>query len=655
MEEDKIKFYFPSKILKSEDYSPVEALILKDYYRNSFLKLIDKVRIFYKKFYLWIKIGKKHSKRLFIDYYSYNILNHLLTLEDFKSKNITSNEITKIDNKEKDKCVEVTKHMKEEMAIYIARPEQDIVNIIAQVHFMLKALRPEIIEYLIFIPKENYDIIEYMSTNHIDDIKIANFNVDLIPIDLDLLSLEKENNIKEIYIDKNYSCISDFANAVVKLETCFGKIKYKYIKGDLAKKFCDLVGEKEKENNIKLGTDEILGMVVFDRSVDFLTLMTTNNTCEGLIDENIGINLGKIKVKNSLLNTNVPSKIKIDPNKEVPYCLTSDKNPLFCSISCMRHFDALKYINEIKNYYKQLMANNKSSKKIIDDNKAIKEVGNYVGKIQNDLFRAQNLINYVVDLLYEGEHKRYLSNEQPLLSGEIPNNLYLYYEEFLYEKKDLITLIKLMIIESLTQNGISGYQKLKKEMLNIFGFQKIFLFRDLEELGWLKEKQTSLKNIMDFNYAQLFEKFELLNKQYNPSLINDCSYVLNGYCPLSLKIIEKAVYGQWGTILDILKKIPGAIDFPKDESVISNPEKDNNIMLIVFVGGVTYTEIAAIRVLNRLFNEEHLKGRKKKIQFIILTTSILNSKKILENLGKEVKSILNMKMFNDEMTKLDEK
>ena len=494
-----------------------------------------------------------------------------------------------------------------------------------------------------------------MSTNHIDDIKIANFNVDLIPIDLDLLSLEKENNIKEIYIDKNYSCISDFANAVVKLETCFGKIKYKYIKGDLAKKFCDLVGEKEKENNIKLGTDEILGMVVFDRSVDFLTLMTTNNTCEGLIDENIGINLGKIKVKNSLLNTNVPSKIKIDPNKEVPYCLTSDKNPLFCSISCMRHFDALKYINEIKNYYKQLMANNKSSKKIIDDNKAIKEVGNYVGKIQNDLFRAQNLINYVVDLLYEGEHKRYLSNEQPLLSGEIPNNLYLYYEEFLYEKKDLITLIKLMIIESLTQNGISGYQKLKKEMLNIFGFQKIFLFRDLEELGWLKEKQTSLKNIMDFNYAQLFEKFELLNKQYNPSLINDCSYVLNGYCPLSLKIIEKAVYGQWGTILDILKKIPGAIDFPKDESVISNPEKDNNIMLIVFVGGVTYTEIAAIRVLNRLFNEDHLKGRKKKIQFIILTTSILNSKKILENLGKEVKSILNMKMFNDEMTKLDEK
>ena len=42
---ENIKFYFPTKILKSEDFTPVESLILKDYYRNAFLKLIDKVRI----------------------------------------------------------------------------------------------------------------------------------------------------------------------------------------------------------------------------------------------------------------------------------------------------------------------------------------------------------------------------------------------------------------------------------------------------------------------------------------------------------------------------------------------------------------------------------------------------------------------------------
>ena len=79
--------------------------------------------------------------------------------------------------------------------------------------------------------------------------------------------------------------------------------------------------------------------------------------------------------------------------------------------------------------------------------------------------------------------------------------------------------------------------------------------------------------------------------------------------------------------------------------------KDKNIMFIVFVGGVTYTEIEAIRFLNRKFNEENEKGKRKKTQFIILTTCILNSKKILENLGKDIYSPLTMRMFFEQIKK----
>ena len=564
--------------------------------------------------------------------------------------------------KEKSRCIEIVKQMKEKLVIYISRPNKDIVNIIAEIHFMLKTLKPNVIEYLIFIPKENFDIIEYMSTNNMIPLsKIENFNVDLIPIDLDLLSLEREDNIKEIYIDKNYSSISDFANAVVKLETCFGKIKYKYIKGDLAQKFCDLVKEKEKENSLRLGKDEILGMVVFDRSVDFLTLMTTNYTCEGLIDENIGINLGRIKIKSNTLMAGLNPKSNAkknekEINKDIAYSLTSEKNNFFCTISCMRHFDALKYIREIRNYYQQVLSKDKTGNSIFNSEgeKNLKEISYFLTNLKDNLLQVENIINYVVEVLFETEHRRYIGKEQPLLSGGFPEDLHDYYDEFLYGKKDLDTLIKLMIIESLTQNGVQGYQKLKREILNIFGFQKIFLFRDLEVLGWLKEKQSSLKNlknITDFSYSQIYEKFELLNENYSPEVINDCSYVLNGYCPLSLKIIEKAVKGQWNTIIENLKKIPGATSYPENESVISNPVNDKNIILIAFVGGVTYTEIEAIRLLNRVFKEEYLQGKRKQTQFIILTTSILNSKKVLKNLGTEVYSVLNMKMFYEQSNK----
>ena len=66
---------------------------------------------------------------------------------------------------------------------------------------MLKSLRQNLIKNIIFIPGENHDIIEYMITsNIINEFNIESLNFDIIPIDIDLLSLERDNCIKDIYI-----------------------------------------------------------------------------------------------------------------------------------------------------------------------------------------------------------------------------------------------------------------------------------------------------------------------------------------------------------------------------------------------------------------------------------------------------------------------
>jgi hypothetical protein len=189
--------------------------------------------------------------------------------------------------------------------IFIVQPERQIFDVIVKIHFMLKTMKPNLVENIVFIPGENHDIIEYMTENSVkNDFIIESLNFDLLPIDIDLLSLERDNCLKEIYIDNNYSSIDDLSNAVVKLETCFGKIKNKYVKGNLAETFCKIVKEKEIENDLNT-KEEILGMVVLDRSVDFMTLMATNYTCEGLIDDNFGIYLGKIKVKKNILQMKI--------------------------------------------------------------------------------------------------------------------------------------------------------------------------------------------------------------------------------------------------------------------------------------------------------------------------------------------------------------
>jgi len=600
-------------------------------------------------------MGDINSRRIFIDQYCFGLLNHLLTPKDFSQKNFSNNNITVLDGKEKD--LNFIMKFQEETMIYIMKPNKKFFDNILQIHLMLKAIIPNMKVYIIFIPCENYDIIKHMIFSHVkEDFTIENLNIDLIPIDNDLLSLEKDNCLKEIYLDQDYTSVTDLAYSLVKLETIFGKVKHKYIKGDLGLKFCKILEEKEKENIYRNATGEILGLLAFDRSVDFITLMTTNYTYEGMIDEKFGINFGRIKVKEKILKENLYKK-PVTSDKLVTYGLTTEFNEFFCSLRCMHHLDVIKYLVKIREHFKLISDKNKSKKNnmtMAELHDLTSEINYFVSKLREPLIINENIINNITQSLNEPNHLKYIEKEQLLLSGAFPNNLHDFYDELLFEKKDINGLIRLMILESLTQNGIKDYYNLKREILNIFGYQYIFLLRDLETLGFFKEKillKSIKKNMTTMTFNQMNEKLGLIKFDFNREKIEDCSYVLGGYCPLSLKIVEKAVTGKWSTIIDVLKKLPGPTKFPEDESEINNPKNDKNIILLVFIGGITYTEIEGIRFLNMKFNEEYNQGKRKKVQFIILTTGILNSEKIFSNLGKEVHSSFTIKKFNEDANK----
>ena len=197
-----------------------------------------------------------------------------------------------------------------------------------------------------------------------------------------------------------------------------------------------------------------------------------------------------------------------------------------------------------------------------------------------------------------------------------------------------------MLLESITQNGIKDYEKIKRELLNVYGYQNIFLFRNLEKIAWLKDKDfvNSVKRIFDFNYRYVLEKLNLINEEFTFNKINDCSYLLSGFCPISLRLIEKIFNGGWNKINEILKKIPGQYSFPQNENMIflNVNNKKQNIIFVTFIGGVTYTEIQGIRFLN-LINEN--------FKFIIITNSIINHKKLLNKNKKKINNIVTMKGF----------
>ena len=542
--------------------------------------------------------------------------------------------------------------LEEQMLIFVIEPTNDNINNLIFINSMMNIPMKTIDINIIFIPEETTKIIEYMiEMNHLNAFGIFNFSIDIMPIDYDLFSLDNDESFREIYIDKNNSSIEKLADIMLKFEVAFGKVKHKYIKGNNAKLFCDLLLNKEEEHNIK-STDEIFGMIVFDRSVDFITPFISNLTFEGLVDEYFGINKGYIKVKRKSFKANFSNEDKkIRPEADMSYPLISDMNKFYCDLRCFHYLTVTKYLMSISEHIKYLRDNKNNLKSTSEINAALVDLNKL---IDSNSFLNDNMemINQIFKIINDED---YQTKEFSILKGTSQTNSETFYDDYIIDKKDMHKILNLMILESLTGSGISNYEKFKKDILAVYGYQNLFLFRNLEKLEWLKEKdKLSLKKLFKSNYEQINEKLHLYNEDFVLGQTDDLSYVHQGYCPISLRLIEKVGEGGWSEIKDVFQLIPGVTHYPSNEYEISKPREDLNTIFLVFLGGVTYTEIEGVRYLNRKYKQiydnssEENKTRK---QFIIITTQILSSKKLLSSLGKDFGSVYTIKKFYNDINK----
>lgn len=546
--------------------------------------------------------------------------------------------------------------IKENIMIIICQCVHEIVD--KAVEFSLILNKTDF--YFIFIPGENYEIITFLSGPGLGNrFTVNSFNIDLIPIDNDLLSMEREGSFRQIYVDNNLTSITDLADSFLKLELCFGKVKHKYIKGERAKLFNDLLTNKETETNLKT-TDEILGMIVFDRNVDFLTPFTTNYTYEGLFDDHFGINRGNIIVEQSYFESK-ESKDKKESTRKKLLSLYNDASSFFKKIRCMNYLDANKYMNDLKEYFAKFADNN-----ALTDLKGLQETIMTFNKFfeiyKNPLKINGKFMTKFINENHKEENMVYRAKESIFLSGSIPNNIKLFYDDYITDKKDLIRLLNLFIIETLTQGGVKDYNLLKRDILNVYGYQNIFLFRDLETIGLLKEKVT-LKKLIETSYQQFISKLNLISADvdYKKNKVKDCSYIYQGYCPIILRLIELAISGRWSKFKDIISKLPGDTIFPEDESEMTRPsssEKKVHTIFLVFLGGICYNEIEGVRFLNRNLKNIYDKNKDKnigRVQLIIVTNEILNKKKIFSSLGQKFEQACSFKKLKIDIDKGKEK
>ena len=207
-----------------------------------------------------------------------------------------------------------------------------------------------------------------------------------------------------------------------------------------------------------------------------------------------------------------------------------------------------------------------------------------------------------------------------MLIGEVPEILNNFIEDEIGKKAEEYNLLRIICLESIINGGIRYkiYDEIKKDFLNVYGYKELFLWHNLEKMDILKSEDNN------YFYSYANNELKLIYEDIDVNNPNDSSYAYTGYCPIIVRLIEKAFKEGWGTILETLKKIPGETDFPSDEYNMLADNNEKKYYLVVFIGGITYGELGAIRYLNK-------NNKNKKI--VVLTTSMINSKKIFNALS----------------------
>ena len=479
--------------------------------------------------------------------------------------------------------------------------------------------------HIIFIPKIVNECSKFIKeSNYNSFYRIYNLNMDIFPLDYDLMSLENESAFYDLFVSQNLNSLSILARAIIKYENIFGKIKYKYYLGDLAKKLHDLlIKEEEISPSIdKANEPGTFSCFIFDRSVDMLTPLCSNFIYEGLLDEFFGINLNTVKVPVQILG----KKLNDKNNKNEEIKLDLSKNEKFYTQIKDYNFNKIKLFlgNRLKEHNKML----EESKEKNADLKQIQENLLKIRLIKEErpsLINQINLADHISKNKKLPKEQLYLFFEQSLLLGETPSTFLESMDDEIAQKGDLYNIIRMLSLYSLINGGIKNkiFDQMRRDLVNIYGFQEIFFLNNLEKLKILKNYDSS-----NLFYYDLNKKLKLINDSVDFNNPNDASYSFSGYCPIFIRLIEKAISKGWYSIKDLIKKISNEFDFPKDEEEILNfNKKEKKFILLVFIGGITYGELASIRYLNKVLDDK---------KFIVLTTGMINCRKIFNalRLGK---------------------
>lgn len=525
------------------------------------------------------------------------------------------------------------------------------------------------------------------------DVNIHELPLYFFPLEKDVLSLELDESFRDLYLNRDATPSFLLAKALMEIQKQHGLFPRIIGKGDNAKRVAELLARMRQE--ILAGIDPsdaqrngglspsttIESAIIIDREVDFVTPLLTQLTYEGLIDEVFGIQNNQVEVDTTVVGA--------PPQATAGAASSQSRKRKIQLDSSDKQFEQLRDKNfaVVGNLLAQQARRLQSVQKDYEGKtttKSIAELKDFVTKLpgyqqEHQSLRihtglAEEMVKYTKADQFTG----LLEVQQSLAAGADPSSQFDAIEELIARGTPLAEVLRMLCIYSCISDGVKPkeYDQFRRLILEGYGYQHILTLNRLEKLQLFLSRSSPLANMIPMtmgsggtgagtktNYTYLRKLLRLIVDEVQEDDPNDIAYVYSGYAPLSVRLVQCVLQKQylltvtkgngvtsstgssaaqgWHGFDEAVKHVRGQTFYElqkgEDKAVkaraLLSAGSEKQTVFVVFVGGITFAEIAALR-----FIAQQEEARRN---IVICATSIISGNRMMdtaierESFGKE--------------------
>eukprot|EP00747_Dinoflagellata_sp_TGD_P168388 gnl/TRDRNA2_/TRDRNA2_194637_c0_seq1.p1 gnl/TRDRNA2_/TRDRNA2_194637_c0~~gnl/TRDRNA2_/TRDRNA2_194637_c0_seq1.p1 ORF type:complete len:680 (+),score=111.05 gnl/TRDRNA2_/TRDRNA2_194637_c0_seq1:80-2041(+) len=500
---------------------------------------------------------------------------------------------------------------------------------------------------VIFVPRKTNQDIERLGRGNVRaNVRILEYELHLIPFDNDIVSMEMPHVLRDYHVNGNPSSLFYAAKAMMYLQSQFGVIPALHAIGGAAKCVVDIMLRLRKEQTMteaikdpkpmsrelsqpgvppiapvakpkEESPPKITECILIDRRVDLYSVLCSQFTYQALIDIVLGISNNRVDISQHEWAKDRAQQVRL-----------SSDDPLYAEMRDL-HIDKLgpllqQKAMDIQETYKE--------KESVKDPVMM---ASYIKKFKVAQMDHQtitlhvNIAHHLKTKIHDEEYGAQLRLEDGITAGSSDSSTLKKLEDYIDDQKPMEDVLRLLCLYSLVNNGVRPKQldALKRQIIQSYGYEHLLTLCNMEKVGMLshlhsKSVWPSIKR--QFN---LFVEDSVVEK--------DISFAYSGYAPLSVRLVQmtRSMPKGWRGCQDALSNLYGPAQEHHQTPDPGTPAGPGDtgaptISLILFLGGVTHGELAALRRLTEL--EE---GRRR---FLICTTEFLNPKKLFESMKCEM-------------------